>query len=81
MTPRLLVGDSRENIDKIFVLFDTEKTGFISVKDLRRIARQIGGEITEQDIEDMIKRADKDLDGLVSRDQFFELLGGAVIAE
>ncbi len=39
MTPRLLVGDSRENIDKIFVLFDTEKTGFISVKDLRRIAR------------------------------------------
>lgn len=38
MTPRLLDGDSRENIDRIFALFDTEKTGFISVADLRRIA-------------------------------------------
>lgn len=38
MTPRIIEEDSRENIDKIFSLYDTEKTGFISLKDLRRIA-------------------------------------------
>jgi centrin-1 len=79
MTPRLLEGDSKENIDRIFALFDTEKTGFISVKDLRRIAHDIGGDISEQDLEDMIKRADKDLDGLVSRDEFFELVSGVPV--
>ena len=38
MTPRLLQDDTRENIDNIFALFDTQKTGQISAKDLRRVA-------------------------------------------
>jgi centrin-1 len=50
MTPRLLEGDSRENVDRIFALFDTGKTGFISVTDLRRIAHEVGGDISEQDL-------------------------------
>jgi len=38
MTPRLLPDDTRENVDNIFALFDTEKTGYITAQDLRRIA-------------------------------------------
>ena len=47
MTPRLLEADSRENIDKIFALYDTEKVGYISVKDLRRIAHAMGEDLTD----------------------------------
>jgi Ca2+-binding EF-hand superfamily protein len=38
LTPRLIPNDTHENINRIFTLFDTEKTGFISVKDLHRVA-------------------------------------------
>ena len=41
MTARLTDKDSREEIDKIFNLFDTEKKGNISVKDLKRMACSI----------------------------------------
>jgi centrin-1 len=47
LTPRLVEDDSVDNINHIFSLFDTERTGFISIKDLRRIAHEIGEELTE----------------------------------
>lgn len=68
LTPRLLENDSRENVDRIFALFDTEKTGFIGVKDLRRIAHELGDDLSEEEITDMIRRADEDKDGFVSHD-------------
>lgn len=39
MTPRLLKNDSKDNIKSIFSLFDIDKTGFISHRDLRKIVR------------------------------------------
>lgn len=74
LTPRLLEEDTRDNIDKIFTLFDTEKTGFISVRDLRRIALEIGEELSEEDLEAMIGRADENRDGAVCREEFYNLL-------
>jgi Ca2+-binding EF-hand superfamily protein len=68
LTPRLIEEDTRENIDHIFGLFDTEKTGFITTKDLRRIAHEIGEELGDDDLNDMIRRADENQDGAVSRD-------------
>ena len=46
MTPRLLENDTRENIDTIFALFDTDKTGYIGAQDLRRIANEMGLDVT-----------------------------------
>lgn len=38
-TRRLIKNDTRENINSIFTLFDDEKSGFLTVKSLRRKAR------------------------------------------
>jgi Ca2+-binding EF-hand superfamily protein len=62
----LILNDSRENIKHIFTLFDDDKTGFITVKSLRRKARELGLDLEEKDFEDMITTADSDKDGLIS---------------
>lgn len=40
----------------------------------------MGLDITEEDVQDMILRADADKDGRVSKDQFFVLMGGMIEA-
>jgi Ca2+-binding EF-hand superfamily protein len=66
--------DTRDNINKIFALFDDERTGFISVKNLRRVAQELGENISEQEIEELVVRADTDHDGLISEEEFYTIV-------
>jgi Ca2+-binding EF-hand superfamily protein len=74
LTKKVSDKDTRENINKIFALFDDERTGFISVKNLRRIAQELCENVTEQELEELIRRADTDGDGLVSEEEFFIII-------
>ena len=42
MTSKISDKDSKGNVGKIFNLFDDQKTGSISVKNLRRVAQDLG---------------------------------------
>ena len=42
MTSRVSDKDSRKSLNKVFALFDDEKTGYISIKNLRRVAQELG---------------------------------------
>ena len=66
MTKRVNDKDTRANIDKIFALYDDERTGYISAKNLRRVAEELGESISNEEIDELITRADVDQDGLVS---------------
>lgn len=68
MTARISEKDSREDIRKVFNLFDDEKTGYVSIKNLRRVAKELGETIEDSDLQEMIERADTDNDGLVSEE-------------
>ncbi|MCL4115463.1 UNVERIFIED_CONTAM: hypothetical protein GTU68_050494 [Idotea baltica] len=74
VTARVGEKPTKDNIKKIFNLFDDEKTGFISIKNLRRIVKELGESISEQELQEMIDRADLDNDGLVSEDEFFQMM-------
>jgi Ca2+-binding EF-hand superfamily protein len=74
MTKRVNDKDSRANINKIFALFDDERTGFISIKNLRRIAQELGDNISEEELQELVNRADTDKDGLVSEEEFYAIL-------
>lgn len=51
----------------MFSTFDDDKSGFISQKNLRKVLKDIGmGHITNDEISEMIEKADLDNDGLVS---------------
>jgi Ca2+-binding EF-hand superfamily protein len=74
MTKRINDKDSRANINKIFALFDDERTGYISIKNLRRISQELGENIGDEELQELINRADTDHDGLVSEEEFYTIL-------
>jgi len=74
MTKRISRKDTRVNINKIFNLFDTERTGFIIHKNLRRVAKELGENVSDEELYEMINRADVDKDGLVSEEEFYNLI-------
>lgn len=74
MTSRISNRDNRDNIAKIFNLYDDEKTGSISVKNLRRVAQDLGENISEDELNEMIDRASSSGDGLISVDDFYQII-------
>ena len=74
MTARLSDKDSRDDINKVFRLFDDEKAGFITIKNLRRVAKELGETMTDEELLEMIERADSDGDGRVTPEDFYNIM-------
>ena len=74
MTTRPSQNESRDEIHKVFVTFDSQRTGYIALKDLRKVAKELGELHDDNELLEMIERADLDQDGLVSEDEFYNLL-------
>ena len=74
MTARMSDKDTREDIDKVFKLFDDDKTGYITLKNLRRVAKELGETMTEEELMEMVERADSDADGNVTPEDFYNIM-------
>merc|ERR1712244_34166 len=74
MTGRICKADTREDIDKIFRLFDEDNTGYITLRNLKKICQELGEDINDEELKEMIEEADKDGDGVVSTDDFWYMM-------
>ena len=74
MSERLAGRDSKEEIGKAFALFDEERSGKISLKTLKKIAKDLGETMTDQELEEMIIEADGDGDGEVTLEDFVKIM-------
>merc|ERR1711934_520189 len=74
MTGKMGEKDSREDIEKVFKLFDDDSTGKISLRNLRRVAQELGENIDEEELQDMINQADRDGDGEINLDEFYRIM-------
>merc|ERR1719218_455052 len=70
MTGKMGEKDTKEEILKVFKLFDDDATGKISFKNLKRVAKELGENMTEEELQDMIDQADRDGDGEINPDEF-----------
>ena len=74
MTAKMSDKDSREDINKVFNLFDDDGTGKISLHNLKRVAKELGETMTEAELVEMIERADNDADGEISPEEFYTIM-------
>jgi len=74
MTAKMSDRDTREDIRKVFRLFDEENAGVISIRNLRRIAKELGETMSDNELLEMIERADSDGDGNVSFEDFYNIM-------
>ena len=66
--------DTKEEIVKVFKLFDDDGTGKISFKNLKRVAKELGENMTDEELQEMIDEADRDGDGEVNEEEFLRIM-------
>merc|ERR1712097_217605 len=73
MTGKMGEKDTREDVEKVFKLFDDDSTNKISFRNLARVAEELGENIDEE-LQDMINQADRDGDGEINLDEFYRIM-------
>lgn len=74
MTSKMAEKDSKEEIMKAFRLFDDDETGKISFKNLQRVAKELGEDVTDEELQEMIDEADLDGDGEINQEEFLRIM-------
>ncbi|XP_013875738.1 caltractin [Austrofundulus limnaeus] len=74
MAQKMNDKDSKEEILKAFRLFDDDCTGKITFKNLKRVAKELGENLTDDELQEMIDEADQDGDGEVTEEDFLRVM-------
>ena len=74
ITSKLGDKETRAGIAKIFALFDDDKTNTVNIKNLTRVAKELGETMTNEELREMIERADSNGDGEISLDDFYTIM-------
>ncbi len=67
-------GDPKDEMMKVFKLFDDDETGRISFKNIKRVCRELGENFSDDEIREMIEEGDKDNDGEVGEEEFIRIM-------
>ena len=75
MITKMSEKDSSVELENAFALFDYDKDGQISFEDLRQVAIELGEDMTDEELKEMIAGANKgDREGFVNQNGFFNIL-------
>lgn len=73
-TDKMADRDPLEEIRKAFMLFDEDKTGAITVKNLRKVAREIGENMSDEELHAMIDEFAKEREGEITEEEFIAIM-------
>merc|ERR1712118_607230 len=74
MEVKILNKDPKDDLLKAFRIMDDDKTGTISLKNLKRIATELGERMTDEELMEVIAESDKDGDGELNEEEFLNVM-------
>ncbi|EEB06708.1 centrin [Schizosaccharomyces japonicus yFS275] len=74
MSEKIAERDPLDEIKRAFELFDDDGTGKISLRNLRRVAKELNENIDDQELEAMIEEFDLDQDGEINEQEFIAIM-------
>eukprot|EP01135_Chromosphaera_perkinsii_P010044 Nk52_evm79s1992 gene=Nk52_evmTU79s1992 len=74
MVERILQRNPMDEIIKAFKLFDDDDSGKINLRNMRRVARELGENMTDEELQAMIDEFDKDGDGEINEEEFVAIM-------
>ncbi|ODN73667.1 hypothetical protein L202_07214 [Cryptococcus amylolentus CBS 6039] len=74
MTEKILSRNPEHELRRAFELFDDDRSGKISLKNLRRVAKELGETLGEDELQAMIDEFDLDQDGEINLEEFLAIM-------
>ncbi|RZB49559.1 Calmodulin-like protein 8 isoform B [Glycine soja] len=74
MARKMKETEAEEELKEAFRVFDKDHDGYISPSELRSVMRTIGEKVTDEEVEQMVKEADLDGDGLIDYEEFVRMM-------
>jgi len=74
MARQMEKSDPEYEYKKAFKIFDKKKDGFICEAELKHVMNNLGEDMVDSEIADMMKEADQDGDGKLSYDEFLNIM-------
>merc|ERR1711924_458744 len=74
MENKIVNRDPRDDMLKVFRLFDDDNTGYVSLKNVKRVCKENNVTLSDEEIYDMFSLADKDGDGVLNEDEFVRMV-------
>lgn len=65
-----------DEILEAFKAFDLDKNNFVGAAEIRHVLINIGEQVTDEEVDEMIRMVDSDGDGQVSWDEFYSMVTG-----
>ena len=73
MTTKMSERDADKELEKAFILFSNNKD-HITLEDLQYIAKELGENMTDEELAEMIEEADRDGDGEINEEEFLRIM-------
>ena len=74
LKPFMVARDKNEEIMKAFHAFNQEGSGTISFRDLKAISRELGENMTDEELQEMIDEADENGDSVLDFQEFKQIM-------
>jgi len=74
MTRQMQFSEEEDEFRAAFRVFDKDGSGSISAEELKQVMRDLGENLTEKELEDMIRDADSDGDGFIDYEEFTKIM-------
>jgi len=74
LTEKIAAQDPQEELSKAFKMFDDDSSGVITFRNLKRVARELGEKLSDDELQAMIDEFDKDLDGGINEAEFTNIM-------